>query len=315
VSQVKFSILILATFLAAGCSTPLQKAVKAVAPTYNAKQPASNDASLGKRFLGAFLWKDGSIDINKCYTGENSNSSAHSWDNISIAYAGSAQGDLTADFGSTIKTSLGGTSTVSSQVTLTDNEIQELKNLVFDPQSTCLDDESFGKRYSDGGADDDVIVRAVMGKTISITSKDSNTAKLVANATPVSSGGVGGSLDASMSSATTSVFNGTKLYYAQEVKTYHTTVERQIKKNIPVRGNTTSIGSCSFTLIGVDDVMHKWSGELNCVGDTAPEPLESGFNGYKGRIKNGVTHSIKVSQAGPGFYDVEMNKITVRDKQ
>lgn len=306
--QRKFAGLIAIAFLLfAGCGTPLQKAVKSFGgDIYEAKQPASNEASLGKRFL------NGAIDINQCYTGEPAKLAARSWDNISMVYEGDAQGDLKVDFGNTVQAGLGGTSKVNSEIKLEDNEIQEIRSLAFDPQSPCLQEEQFGRRYSGNGADDKVIVRAVKAKTISITSKNSNSASVSADVRPVAAGGVGGTLDGSIGSSTTTLYKGTSLFYAHEIKTYHTTVEQRISR-IPVSGATSSLGSCSFTLVGVDPLVSQWGGQLNCVGDIAPTVLKAALGSYDGKNRNGVTHSLKVTQSGPGFYDVEMNKITVRD--
>lgn len=300
-------LILLASILLAGCSTPLQKAVKSFGgDIYAAKQPASNEASLGKRFL------NGAIDVNQCYTGELAMLAARSWDNISMIYEGDARGALQGDFGNTLRASAGGTNKVNSEVKLEDNEIQEIRSLAFDPQSPCLQEAQFGQRYSGGGAEDKVIVRAVMAKKISIVSKDSNGATVSADVRPVAAGGVGGTMDGSVGSSTATVYKGTSLFYAHEVRTYHTTVEQKIE-SIPVSGATSSLGSCSFTLIGVDPLMSQWGGQLNCVGDATPTVLRAPLGSYNGKNRNGVTHSLKVSQSRPGLYDIEMNKITVRD--
>lgn len=305
-SQAKLACLIIGLcLLQAGCGTPLQKAVKSVSgDTFRAQQPASNIANLGKRIL------KGSPEVNVCYQGIRSSSNAQSWDNIAMVYEGDASGDLKVDFGNTINVS--GTNKVNSEIKLANNEIEELGSLAFDPQSTCLQDEEWGKRYLDKGAEDEVIIRAIKAKTISIVSKDSNTAALSADVKPVVSGGVGGSLALSNSSSTTARYDGTSLFYAHQVGTYRTTIEQKTVR-IPVSGATPLLGSCSFTLIGVDYSQSKWGGQLNCIGDTTPRDITASLGSYNGKVKNGVTHSLKVSQSGPGFYDVEMNKITVRD--
>lgn len=305
-TKFAFAIIVMC-LLQVGCGTPLQNAVKSISGnTFQAQQPASNVANLGKRIL------KGSPEVNVCYLGVRSGSDAQSWNNIAMVYEGDARGDLKLDFGNTINVNAGAANKLNSEIKLENNEIHELDSLAFDPQSSCLQDEAWGKRYSGDGAVDEVIIRAVRAKTISIVSKDSTAATISADIKPVESGGVGGSLALSNNSSTTARYEGTSLFYAHQVGTYRTTIEQKIVK-IPVSGSTPSLGSCSFTLIGVDHSQNKWGGQLNCIGDITPTNITAPLGSYNGKVKNGVTHSLRVSQSGPGFYDVEMNKVTVRD--
>lgn len=270
---------VLVLTVSAGCS-PLQEAVKGIAPTYEAKQPALNAAGLGHRIVSR-----GTMDTNECYAGEHS-STATGWSAIKITYKGNAKADLSADFGKTLTVNASGSSDINSEVALNQISEDSLDSLSLNLNSTCLSKAETLRRYMDGTTDE-VIVRALKASQVQITENDANSAKIDVHI-PINLGGVGGSL--SGSSESTKTWSGTGLFFAHQVKKFNTKLERKTFTAVPIGGSTGSLGTCTFTLNGVNLGTNNWDGSLNCLGGGTH--LNGSFSGYERTSENGVSHEI-----------------------
>lgn len=288
--------------------TPLEKAIKEIAPGYTPKSPALDTPDLGHRMIGKKL------DINECYKGEIEPRAPVSWDKINLVYEGDIKGDLTADFGNTVKVSGGGENKSNSEVVLEKLSEQRLKKLFMNPKSQCAENPTSRKQYMDSdGSTDRVVVKAVLAEKISITSRDTTSGHLEVNV-PVTGGvKVGGSGSASGTDKQT--WEGTRLYFAHLVQPFKTKLLSAVFPSIPVPGSTDKVEACAFKITGVG--VDEWTGDLNCDGDNGvPAKLRAQHNSSDGlNTAAGVSYGVTVSPlpTAAGFVKIEINKWLVTE--
>lgn len=303
------TFLLTALFLS-GCQTPLEKAIKRIAPDYQAARPATNNAELGHRLI------DGVPDANQCYISAPDTTPARSWEKIVLEYEGSVSGEVKTDFGKTITAEAGGSKNVNSTVTLEGLSESRLKRegLFMNPKAVCADRDEEIEKYKKGQTDF-VIIRAVRADRVSVTSHDKNSAHLKVDSTitkgiPVNAQGSGQSSDKE-------TWDGNDLYVSRYVRPVDTKLERIVGENISVPGSTGRIGACSFSLLGLTPT--EWTGNLNCDGDNGkPTMLKATIHVANGvNTAPGVTYSVRVYPVpgGVGSADVELTKWTVLEKQ
>lgn len=266
-------------------------------------------SGLGHRMLGD------APDINKCYEGDIV-PEGKSWSNFEKTYTSATSGKLKADFGDLLKVKAGGEGgkTINSKVILADLDGVTLKNLFFDPSSTCFKNNR--DEYTTGKTDS-VIVKALRAKRVEITQLDKNSAKLEVNV-PFMVNGIGANIEAGggRESGGTEFWDGTNLYFAHQIKNFKTTLTNEKFSPIPSGGRTQKrSGGCTFSLDSASVISKTWEGALNCLGSrgSSKNKLKGSLGEYDGYGKDGVTRVVAVNDIGAAQYEVEIITVTVED--
>lgn len=226
-----------------GCvKTPLTKLLNVDAPGYKPKTPASNDAELGKHMVGK------QPSSNACFDGDLESEFFSSWSSRTLTYNHALHSDVKADFGDTIKMTVGGSKKTKIFVKLRNVQMQRLKNLFYNPKLGC--ELNIGESI-----EMNVLTRVLRADTISIKKE--------------SEGGIGLSVDTSkvsgkigLDSDGASVWKGESLFFGHRIEKVRVTctgIDRDL-----ATGQGCDLNACTFVLDAIDKNL--WSGTLSCRG-------------------------------------------------
>jgi hypothetical protein len=253
------------------------------------------------------------LDTNECYKGVVDPKASVSWTKVELVYEGDVKGDLSADFGNTVKVAGGAENKLNSTVTLENLSEQRLTELYMNPKSQCAEDPMRRNQYgTPTGLIDQVVVNAVLAEKIAIASRDTTSGKLEVNV-PVTGGVKVGALG-STSGSDVQTWDGTRLYFAHLVKPFKTKLISKVFPGIPVPGITDKVGACAFKITGFNT--DEWTGDLNCDGDDGvPAKLKATTNGSAGvKTAAGVSYGVTVSPLPTaGFVKIEIDKWLVTE--
>lgn len=270
--------------VAGGCS-PLTMAVKQAAPGFVVKQPALDNAELGRRRY------DGQAVTNDCFVGTQDTTPYTSWASQTLSYSAGGGAQLQGDFGKTITVGASASGNRSVNVTLSGMSVAKLTALYFNAGSACATDAVSRQRYSQpGGAVDAVVTRALQATNISITAASTvNVALNVkADALPVNGG-------ANANGQSTSSWQGANLFIASFIEKFKVTLRNAPACKISVgTGQTCNFDPCSFQIdsAGSDG---SFAGTLSCQGG-ATYPVASKPGTWQGvNTQPGVSYSLRAS--------------------
>jgi hypothetical protein len=298
----------------AGC-TPLQKALKEIAPEYQVKRPAD-----GVHYIGHKL-KDGQAEANRCFEGDLRAQLNHSWSKVSLEYKAKAGGDIQADFGNGIVgVTVGASGSRSFKVLLEELGVQDVNGLYIDPKGNCIQDEATrAALLALNGRPVEVITRALYAESVSVSEDSSgggnvavNLANLKIKDVPVK---IGPKITAE--GETVAGFKGARLFIGYLLQKVRVTSQRGECVIGHGAGEACELGSCRVVLGGMGNENNPvYSATLSCEGGASYELPQKPYGQWTGeRVAPGVSYSVAVSPAPPpagtGMYKVEVTKWVV----
>lgn len=279
-----------------GCSTPLQKAIGDLAPAYEPKRPATNEAELGRHMAGD------QPATNRCFYGREAKETFKSWDRADLEYKYALHGDLKADFGATVKATATIGPKTGVRVTLKDVSMERLDTVFFNADDQC-------NRFVDAdeylrGKDERVITRALRAQSIEIR-KASET-------------GIGLELDAKVEATigsqtqSSASYSGAKLFVAHYLERLRVRRREARDRVATPNGPPIDLGTCGFTLTAIQSA--GWEGRIDCQGGS--RAVKGPINGFDNwNSGSGVTYAVRVRRDGVARGRVDFFEVVVESRR
>lgn len=284
-----------------GCATPMQDAVRTMAPGYRPKAPASSDDELGRHLVG------NQPATNACFAGDPTKESS-SWNELKFTYKDVLDTEFSIDLGKVVQVpadvGIKAASSRSATVILQDLAITKLNSLYINANSACVSNSQELAAFDrPGGAYMRVLTKAIRAGTVTLEESNEISGKLNVDVVKLGNASVG------PKNQTSRTWNGASLFFADYSECFNVMHKRMTCSDVGVgSGDRCNQEPCTVTVNTVDPgTSTSWTATISCPG-SPPQNLGVSESGgwVQYQASPGVTYNVRV-QRNPPYVGVKVD--------